>query len=151
MAPRWSPLKKTHKDIFWPIRTRLLSGFWFGSFLRQVKTRTILDQDFILEGKISRYLEQFKINYSNGFIKWGASSRWPLSLLCSRRNSDKMTTGNTHPTLSWSRSFSRQFPSSLIPCKYCYSICSWRHQPDNLTDNLPMGNDSWEFIKKVVY
>ena len=35
-----------------------------------------------------------------GYVKWGASSRWSSSLYCSMRNSDQMTIGNTHPTLS---------------------------------------------------
>ena len=34
-----------------------------------------------------------------GKIKWGASSRWSLSLYCLRRNTDHMTTGNTYTTL----------------------------------------------------
>ena len=32
-------------------------------------------------------------------MKWGASSRWSVSLYCSMRNSDEITIGKTHPTL----------------------------------------------------
>ena len=40
-------------------------------------------------------------------LKWGAASRWSSSLYCPMRNSDEMTIGKTHPTLSqcwiWNR------------------------------------------------
>jgi len=34
-------------------------------------------------------------------IKWGASSRWWLSLYCPMQNSDQMTIEKTHPTLEY--------------------------------------------------
>ena len=56
-------------------------------------------------GKNSQHAEQFITLIDQGTIsispvKWGASFRWSSSLCCPRCNSDQMTTGNTHPTLS---------------------------------------------------
>ena len=51
------------------------------------------------------YNHIFDENLSNnekgtGFIKWRASSRWSSCLYCPMQNSDQMTIGKTHPSLS---------------------------------------------------
>ena len=56
----------------------------------------IFFRDFI-SLRISLDEQKWRIFFEK--VKWSASSRWSSSQYCQRRNSDQITTENTHPTL----------------------------------------------------